>query len=66
MHLKKISILQKYIQESGLEINYVNTSPEKLEDFETYDVILNLEIVEHVDNVDLYIKSCQKLLKKMD
>ena len=49
---------------SGLKINYVNTSPEKLEDFETYDVILNLEIVEHVDNVDLYIKSCQKLLKK--
>ena len=51
-------------KESGLEINYVNASPEKLKNFETYDVILNLEIVEHVDNVSLYIKSCQKLLKK--
>ena len=61
---KNINIAKMHSMESGLEINYVNTSPEKLEDFETYDVILNLEIVEHVDNVDLYIKSCQKLLKK--
>ena len=29
-----------------------------------FDIILNLEIVEHVDNVSLYIKSCSKLLKK--
>ena len=29
-----------------------------------FDVILNLEIVEHVDDVNLYIKSCYKLLKK--
>ena len=61
---KNINIAKMHSTESGLEINYINTSPEKLEDFETYDVILNLEIVEHVDNVDLYIKSCQKLLKK--
>ena len=61
---KNINIAKMHSMESGLKINYVNTSPEKLENFETYDVILNLEIVEHVDNVDLYIKSCQKLLKK--
>ena len=61
---KNINIAKMHSTQSGLEINYVNTSPEKLKDFETYDVILNLEIVEHVDNVDLYIKSCQKLLKK--
>jgi len=61
---KNINIAKMHSIESGLEINYVNTSPEKLEDFETFDIILNLEIVEHVDNVDLYIKSCRKLLKK--
>ena len=61
---KNINIAKMHSTKNGLEINYVSTSPEKLEDFETYDVILNLEIVEHVDNVDLYIKSCQKLLKK--
>ena len=31
---------------------------------EKYDIILNLEIVEHVENIDLYFKSCAKLLKK--
>ena len=61
---KNIKIAKLHSKESGLEINYINTSPEKLKDFETYDIILNLEIVEHVDNVDLYIKSCRKLLKK--
>ena len=31
---------------------------------EKYDVILNLEIVEHVEDVNLYFRSCAKLLKK--
>ena len=61
---KNISIAKIHAQESGLNINYINASPEKLRDFEKYDVILNLEIVEHVNNVNLYIKSCYKLLKK--
>ena len=29
-----------------------------------FDVILNMEIVEHVENVDFFLKSCSKLLKK--
>ena len=61
---KNINIAKMHSKESGLDIDYVHSSPEKLNSFETYDVILNLEIVEHVENVDLYIKSCQKLLKK--
>ena len=28
------------------------------------DVILNLEVIEHVDNVDLFLKSSSDLLKK--
>jgi ubiquinone biosynthesis O-methyltransferase len=61
---KNINIAKMHSKESGLEINYIKTSPENLQNFETYDVILNLEIVEHVENVNLFIKSCQKLLKK--
>ena len=61
---KNINVARIHAKESGLEIDYVNTSPENLKNFETYDVILNLEVVEHVDNVGLYIKSCRKLLKK--
>ena len=41
----------------------LNSNPE-ISTVEKFDVILNLEIVEHVDNVNLYIKSCHKLLKK--
>jgi 2-polyprenyl-6-hydroxyphenyl methylase / 3-demethylubiquinone-9 3-methyltransferase len=37
-------------------------TPEKLH--EQFDVILCLEIIEHVADVDLFIKSCAKLLKK--
>ena len=29
-----------------------------------YDLILNLEVVEHVDNLDLYLQACSDLLKK--
>ena len=61
---KNIAIAKMHSKESELKINYIATSPENLKDFEKYDVILNLEIVEHVDNVELYIQSCQKLLKK--
>ena len=61
---KNISIAKIHSKESGLEINYIQSSPENLKTFSNYDVILNLEIVEHVDNVGLYIRSCQKLLKR--
>ena len=61
---KNINIAKLHSKKSGLQINYQNTSPENMKDFEKFDVILNLEIVEHVDNVNLYIKSCYKLLKK--
>ena len=29
-----------------------------------FDVILNMEIVEHVENIDFFLKSCSKLLKR--
>ena len=61
---KNISIAKSHSNKSELQINYLTASPENLNDKEKFDIILNLEIVEHVDNVDLYIKSCNKLLKK--
>ena len=61
---KNINVAKIHSKDSGLKINYISTSPEKLKDYEKYDIILNLEIVEHVDNVEFYIQSCQKLLKK--
>ena len=61
---KNIRIAQLHSKKNSLNINYINTSPEKLNDIEKYDIILNLEVVEHVENVNLYIKSCYKLLRK--
>ncbi len=61
---KNINIAKLHSEKNNLKIQYINTSPEKLDSFEKFDIILNLEIVEHVENVNLYIKSCYKLLKK--
>ena len=60
---KNIKVAKLHSKKSGLNINYLSTSPENYNNYENFDVILNLEIVEHVDDVNLYIKSCYKLLK---
>ena len=61
---KNIKVAQINSKKNNLNIRYLNKSPEELQEFEKFDVILNLEIVEHVEDLDLYIKSCNKLLKK--
>ena len=61
---KNINVAKLHSEKNGLKIDYLNTSPENLKEFEKFDIILNLEIVEHVENVNLYVKSCHKLLKK--
>jgi len=61
---RNINVAKLHAKKSSLKINYVNASPEELNDKEKFDIILNLEIIEHVENVNLYIKSCFKLLKK--
>ena len=62
--LENIKIAQSHSIKNNLKINYLNTSPEKMNETIKYDVILNLEVVEHVENVDLYFKNCAKLLKR--
>ena len=61
---KNIKIASIHSKKNNLDINYINKSPEQLDEKEKYDIILNLEVVEHVDNLDLYLKSCSNLLKK--
>ena len=61
---KNIKIAQIHSEENNLKINYINSSPERLKEKEEFDIILNLEIIEHVEDVELYINSCSKLLKK--
>ena len=61
---KNIKIAKIHAQKNNIKINYINKSPEQLMEIEKFDVILNLEIVEHVDDLKLYFKSCNQLLKK--
>ena len=61
---KNIKVANIHSKKNKLNIRYISKSPEQLNEFEKFDVILNLEIVEHVENVELYINSCHKLLKK--
>jgi len=60
---KNIKVAKIHSEKSNLKINYLVGSPESITSSEKYDVILNLEIVEHVEDVNLYIKSCFDLLK---
>ena len=62
--IKNIKIAKLHAQKNKLKINYLCSSPEKLKTKKKYDVILNMEIVEHVDDLQFFLKSCSKLLKK--
>tara|TARA_Y100001970_G_scaffold256091_1_gene333455 strand:- start:2121 stop:2846 length:726 start_codon:yes stop_codon:yes gene_type:complete len=61
---KNIKVASLHSKKSNLKIKYLNKSPEQLDEKGKFDIILNLEIVEHVNDVDLYLKSCHYLLKK--
>ena len=59
-----IAIANLHAKKNNLKINYICSSPEKLKTTKKFDVILNMEIVEHVEDVDFFLKSCANLLKK--
>ena len=61
---KNINIAKLHSKKNNLKIKYFCTSPDKLKVKDKFDVILNMEIVEHVEDVNFFLKSCSKLLKK--
>ena len=61
---KNINIAKIHAKKNNLKINYICSSPEKLNTKKKYDVILNMEVVEHVENLEIFIKSSSSLLKK--
>ena len=61
---RNIEIAKHHLKKSKLNVKYYNFSPERFKSKNKYDVILNMEIVEHVENVDLFIKESSKFLKK--
>ena len=62
--IKNIKVAKLHAKKNKLKINYLCSSPEKLKINKKFDVILNMEIVEHVEDVEFFLNSCSKLLKK--
>jgi 2-polyprenyl-6-hydroxyphenyl methylase/3-demethylubiquinone-9 3-methyltransferase len=62
--IKNIKIAKLHAKKNKLKINYLCSSPEKLKINKKFDVILNMEIVEHVEDIEFFLNSCSKLLKK--
>jgi 2-polyprenyl-6-hydroxyphenyl methylase/3-demethylubiquinone-9 3-methyltransferase len=61
---KNIKIAKLHAKKNKLDINYLCLSPEQLVTNKKFDVILNMEIIEHVEDINFFLKSCSKLLKK--
>jgi 2-polyprenyl-6-hydroxyphenyl methylase / 3-demethylubiquinone-9 3-methyltransferase len=61
---KNIQIAKFHAKKNKLKINYITASPETLKTQKKFDVILNMEIVEHVQDLNFFIKESSKLLKK--
>lgn len=61
---RNIPVAQIHAEQSGLEIDYRHTTAEALAAAgEEFDVVLNMEVVEHVSDPLAYLSACQRLLK---
>jgi len=59
-----IEVAKLHAAQSGLNIDYRATTSEALEAAgETFDVVLNMEVVEHVSDVDFFMKSCAAMVR---
>ena len=61
---KNIKIAKFHSKKQNLKINYLCTSPDNMKDKKKFDVILNMEIVEHVQDLNLFLNQTSKFLKK--
>tara|TARA_B100001250_G_scaffold403642_1_gene418463 strand:- start:1780 stop:2508 length:729 start_codon:yes stop_codon:yes gene_type:complete len=61
---KNINVAKHHLKKSKLNIKYFNVSPENFNINKKFDIVLNMEIVEHVDDVNIFIKQSSKFLKK--
>ena len=60
---KNIAVAKLHAERMGLSIDYRETTSEALAaEGKTFDIVLNMEVVEHVSNVPLYMKSCADLV----
>ena len=61
---KNIDVASYHSKKNKLNINYLCSSPENIKLKKKFDVILNMEVVEHVDDLNLFLKKSSLMLKK--
>jgi|TARA_B110001450_G_C17620367_1_gene480944 2-polyprenyl-6-hydroxyphenyl methylase / 3-demethylubiquinone-9 3-methyltransferase len=61
---RNIEVANFHAKKNKLKIDYKVASPEMLNTKIKFDVILNMEIIEHVEDINFFIKASSKLLKK--
>ena len=61
---QNISIAKLHLKKSKLNIKYYCDSPENFKPKKKFDVVLNMEIVEHVDNIELFLEQSTSHLNK--
>ena len=61
---KNIDVATYHSKKNKLKINYLCSSPEKINLNKKFDVILNMEVVEHVDDLKFFLKKSSFILKK--
>jgi len=61
---KNINIAKIHSKKKKLKIDYICTSPENLKINKKFDIILNMEIVEHVEDINYFISKSSQFLKK--
>ena len=59
-----VEVAKLHAKEMNLNIKYEHFSPENLNLKNKFDVLLCMEVIEHVKNVNLFIENCSKLIKK--
>jgi 2-polyprenyl-6-hydroxyphenyl methylase/3-demethylubiquinone-9 3-methyltransferase len=60
---RNVEIARAHALQSGLTIDYRSTTAEALaDDGETFDVVLNMEVIEHVADLPLYLEACAQLV----
>ncbi|WP_349362853.1 MAG: bifunctional 2-polyprenyl-6-hydroxyphenol methylase/3-demethylubiquinol 3-O-methyltransferase UbiG [Roseitalea porphyridii] len=59
-----IEVAKIHAAQSDVAVDYRATTSEALQEAgETFDVVLNMEVVEHVSDVDLFLKSCAAMVR---
>jgi len=61
---KNIQVAKLHSKKNNLDIKYLYSSPENFKTDKKFDVILNMEIIEHVEDIDFFLESCSSLLRK--